>query len=403
MFGLQDIITQACLIGIAIIAILIFKAKLFLLLLLILLPPVIVVFYFIRSRVSVVRQKIRDSNERSYQYLFDALKGYVEANIYQRNDFFLKRFLEQRKIFSSQLFDSLSLQALPGRIIEIFAVLGLFILIVIAKWTGNADSGTLITVGAFMAAAYKIIPGIVKIINLAGQLKAYDFRAEELQTVIPSSNSNEIRQPINSVELKNVSFSYGTEQVLQNIDLSVSRNVLLGISGASGQGKTTLLNVLLGFLQPSKGDVLYNGNAVTTNEIMQYWSSIAYVRQQSFFIYDSILRNITLEEKEHDPVRLDAAIKISGLDTVISHFPEGINKIITENGKNISGGQQQRIAIARALYKNADLLLLDEPFNELDETSTISILNHLKQMAAEGKTIILITHEKGPVIQSKKR
>jgi ABC-type bacteriocin/lantibiotic exporter with double-glycine peptidase domain len=302
--------------------------------------------------------------------------------------------MEQRKIFSDQLFDSLSLQALPGRIIEIFAVLGLFILIVIAKWTGNADSGTLITVGAFMAAAYKIIPGIVKIINLAGQLKAYDLRAEELQIFSPASGSNQARQSIHSVELRNVSFSYGNEEVLKNINLSVKRKDLLGISGASGQGKTTLLNVLLGFLQPSKGEVLYNGDKASEDEIMEYWSSIAYVRQQSFFIYDTILRNITLEDKEHDPSRLDAAISISGLNAVISHFPEGINKIITENGKNISGGQQQRIAIARALYKNADLLLLDEPFNELDESSTISILDHLKQMAAEGKIIILITHDK---------
>src|SRR4029077_5813747 len=101
-------------------------------------------------------------------------------NIYDRNDFFLKRFINQRRKFSSYLFDSFALQTMPSRIIEIFAVLGLFILIAIAKWSGNNDSGALIAIGAFMAAAYKIIPGIVKLINVAGQIRAYEYSITDL-------------------------------------------------------------------------------------------------------------------------------------------------------------------------------------------------------------------------------
>src|SRR5204863_8912189 len=119
-----------------------------------------------------------------------------------------------------------------------------------------------------------------------------------------------------------------------------------------------------------------------------------YVRQQSFFIYDTILRNITLEEDNHDHAALSSALKISGLDKLIETYPGGLGKMITENGKNISGGQQQRIAIARALYKKADLILLDEPFNELDEESEISLLEHFREIAQQGKLIILVTHNK---------
>ncbi len=85
---------------------------------------------------------------------------------------------------------------------------------------------------------------------------------------------------------------------------------------------------------------------------------------------------------------------ISGLEELIKKFPEGHEKIITENGKNISGGQQQRIAIARALYKNAGLIILDEPFNELDEEATNSLLQHFKELAAAGKSVVMITHDK---------
>ena len=395
--GLQQIITQLSLITITIIAILLFKAKLFLLLLVILLPPVIAVFYFLKNRLHVVKKNIRDNNERSYQYLLDALKGYVEGNIYNRNGFFLQRFLHYRKKFSANLFDSLSLQGLPGRVIEIFAVLGLFILIVIAKWAGNDDSNTLITVAAFMAAAYKIIPGVVKVINLAGQIKTYELSAHELkQTANTEENITKNISLINiqSVELKNIGFQYSGLDVLNNFSFIAKKGDFLGIGGASGIGKTTILNLLLGFLKPASGEMLINNNMVSNETAKQYWPAISYVRQQSFFMYDTILRNITLEEDNHDEAGLAFALKVSGLDKLVETYPEGLEKMITENGKNISGGQQQRIAIARALYKKADLILLDEPFNELDEASTLSVLEHLVELCSHGKMVIMITHDK---------
>ena len=101
-----------------------------------------------------------------------------------------------------------------------------------------------------------------------------------------------------------------------------------------------------------------------------------------------------MEEDDYHKENLQCAIKVSGLNEFITKFPEGLDKIITENGKNISGGQQQRIALARAVYKNAGLILLDEPFNELDDTSVISMLQHFKELAGKGKIIIMITHDK---------
>lgn len=395
--GIQQIITQCCLIGLAVLAILLFNAKLFLLLLVILLPPVVVVFYLIRKKMAVARKSIQTNNERSFQYLLDALKGYVESNIYNRHDFFMHRFIRSRKKFSHSLFDTLTMQSMPARIIEIFAILGLFILIAIAKWSGNDDTTSLLTIGAFIAAAYKIIPGIVKITNISGQMKAYEFSASDLLQNNKPTATGKKRLPgigIESIQLKDINFNYETQQILNGFNLKIQKTDFIGITGASGKGKTTILNILLGFLEATKGEVIINQVALKKESIKVYWPSIAYTRQQAFFIHDTLLRNITLEEMEYDKNNLDYAIRVSGLNSFITQFPEGLEKMIMENGKNISGGQQQRIAIARALYKNADLILLDEPFNELDEASEISLLEHFRELAQQGKLIILITHNK---------
>ncbi len=391
--GSQQIITQVSLVILAVTAILIFNAKLFLLLLLILFPPVIIVFYFIKKRLSGVKQNIRLTNERSFQYLLDALKGYVEGNIYGRNNFFLQRFITARKKFSAYLFRSLSIQGLPGRVIEAFAVLGLFVLIAIGKFTGNEEGASLITIGAFMAAAYRIIPGMVKIINISGQMKAYEFPVSDFAPAETINTDNSNVSNIESIEFKDVSFQYKDLPVLNNFNMKISKGDFIGIMGRSGKGKTTILNLLLGFLSPDAGKIMINNPATDSDLRKKYWPFISYVRQQNFFIYDTILRNITLAEENFDKDKLEYALKISGVDELLKQFPEGIGKIITENGKNISGGQQQRIAIARALYKNADIILLDEPFNELDETSEIALLEHFQQLAGKGKLVILVTHD----------
>jgi ABC-type bacteriocin/lantibiotic exporter with double-glycine peptidase domain len=326
----------------------------------------------------------------------DALKGYVEANIYNRNHFFLNRFVHYRQKFSAYHFDSLSLQALPARAIEIFAVLGLFILIALAKWTGNNDSAAFLTIGAFMAAAYKIIPGIVKIVNIVGQIKAYELSVVGLNQnpAEKGHNITQAQEPICSVQFRNVSFCYENLPILKNFSFDIESGDFVGITGKSGKGKTTILNLLLGFLTPSSGEILINNNVVNKKTIKKFRPFISYVRQQTFLIYDSIRSNITLEEETSDKKNLQLAIQMAGVDDMELSSSEGMNKVITENGKNISGGQQQRIALARALYNNADLILLDEPFNELDEASEGSLLNHFKQLAEAGKIIVLVTHNK---------
>jgi ABC-type bacteriocin/lantibiotic exporter with double-glycine peptidase domain len=285
---------------------------------------------------------------------------------------------------------------MPSRVIEIFAMIGLVLLILIAQFSGDSDRSSFLLIGAFMAAAYKIIPGVVKIINVSGQMKAYEFLLTE--TVQDHHKGRQISMHpkplgIDSVTFRNVSFQQANMSVLNNFNLSIKRGELVGITGRSGRGKTTILNLLLGFYTPLKGQVLVNEVMADSESLKQYWPSISYVRQQPFLFHDTILRNITLSETEYDKASLKAAVENTGLDEFLSKLPNGLHQGITENGKNISGGQQQRIALARALYNEAELILLDEPFNELDETSEILLLELFRKLAADGKLVIIITHD----------
>ena len=395
LLNIQQIIIQSFLIVLTIGAILVYNVKLFLLLFVILLPPVILVFFFIKKRVAAAKKNIHIHNESSFRFLLDAMKGYVEGNIYQRNDFFLQRFITARQVFGKHLFDSHAVQAMPTRIIETFAVIGLFFLIVIAKWSGINNSAALITIGAFMAAAYKIIPGIVKIINGSGQIKAYEFSIYDSANVNSDKKEEKVltNDPICSLSLDRVDFNYGDQVVLKEFSLSFKKGDFVGITGMSGKGKTTILNLILGFLDPASGKIMVNDVFVSPAELKKYWPRISYIRQQSFLIHDSILRNITLQENNYDEEKLNNVLEISGLKDLIDNTPEGLNKVIAENGKNISGGQQQRINIARALYKDAELVLLDEPFNELDEDSASTLVKYFNQLSSSGKTVIMITHD----------
>jgi ABC-type multidrug transport system fused ATPase/permease subunit len=359
-------------------------------------PPVIAVFYLVKRKLNSAKTYMKLSSDKSLQYLQEALSGFVESNIYNKNDFFLQRYAAYQKKFNIYHSDLLVTQGIPSRMIEIFALFGLFILIAFSKWSGGADT-MIITIGAFMAAAYKIIPGIVKILNLNGQVQTYSHTIYDLiqsNKTITTHHKKDETNTLRSIQFKNVAFRYKDELLFDNLNLNIKQGDFLGIAGLSGKGKTTILNLLLGFLTPDSGEIIVNDKPANNISLQQYWPAISYVKQQTFLIHDTIAQNITLSNEPGDEKKLDEVIHASGLAGLIDTFSEGVNKVIMENGKNISGGQRQRIVIARALYKNADLVILDEPFNELDEKSEHCLVKHFKNLSDTGKLVILITHDK---------
>ena len=392
--GLQQIASQSVLILLTVVAVLIYNPVLFPLLFIILAPPIILIVFLMRKKLNTIRKIAKPVSEITIQHLKEALSGFIESNLYDSKTFFANRYHLSQSKFNDFLSEQQVVQNMPSRLIEIFAILGLLILILINSFTANTSSISIITLGAFMAAAYKIIPGIVKILNSSGQIKTYDFTIEDLlqNNSAPLEKINQNNSALRSIAFKNVSFNFKNEPVLNNFSFTISKGDFIGFPGISGKGKTTAMNLLLGFLEPQSGSIILNNIYKEAKERKGLWKQISYVKQQPLLIHDSILKNITLNENEFDFQKIEEVIRVTGLRELVSTYPEGLNKIITENGKNLSGGQRQRIMIARALYKESDLIILDEPFSELDRLSENCLLNYLSELALAGKMVLLITH-----------
>jgi ABC-type multidrug transport system fused ATPase/permease subunit len=391
--GFQQIFSQTVLILVTIAAIVIFNPLLLPLLILILVPPVFLISIFIKKKLHDGRLQGKKMSEKSIQYLQEALTGFVESNLNAKNDFFTDRYYRFQSKLNHYLSERLIIQSMPTRFIEVFAVFGFFLLILLNLLTSHHYSIPLITVGALMVAAYKIIPGIVKITNLAGQVRTYAYTVSGLTNGEESSEeSNDIPSSISSIGLENISFNFGGKSLLRSFSLMLKKGDMVGISGKSGRGKTTLINLILGFLSPDSGNISINGQVADAGARRKFWKRISYIKQQPFFLHGSVVENIVLEESNYDKKRLNDILNLTGIDQIVHLFPEGLKTVITENGKNLSGGQRQRFILARALYKDFDLLVLDEPFSELDKAAETELLQQLRILTDMGKIILLITH-----------
>jgi ABC-type multidrug transport system fused ATPase/permease subunit len=394
--GMQQVFSQLVLICITCLAVIVFNPLLFPLLILFLAPPVFFISYLMKRRMNARLQFGKGASEKAMQHLQEALSGYVESNTYLKKDFFTDRYYRLQSQLNHYLSGRLAVQSLPGRLIEVFAVFGLLVLISLHYLVGNRQGIQLLTIGALMIAVYKIIPGVVKVINTVGQIKAYAYTTAGLGVTDNQSFGRMLNDvPIESLGFENVHYTYSDKKILNDFTFAIRKGEMTGITGLSGRGKTTMINLLLGFIQEDAGKIFLNGRAEGPEERKLYWNRIAYCKQQYFFLHDTIARNITLQEQPSDREKLNRVVEITGIGKLIANLPGGLETIITENGKNFSGGQRQRFAFARALYKNADLLILDEPFSELDEMAEIDMLKQLQILTAGGKMVLLITHNIG--------
>ena len=260
----------------------------------------------------------------------------------------------------------------------------------------------------FIASSFKIIPSINKIINCNLNLKSSIPSVELINKEFHKNHPHDEKliltetkelQFKNLIELKNVTFKYlNTKRTsIENINLKILKGSQIGIIGESGAGKTTLIDIITGLIEPESGDILCDNKNIHKN-LKSWQSKIGYIPQSVFLSDDDIKKNITLEldDKFINQDRLKQSIKDSNLDQIILELPKNLKTRIGEHGSRLSGGQRQRIGIARALYANPEILILDEATSSLDSLTENSIMDTINKFKGK-KTVIIISHRESAV------
>jgi ATP-binding cassette, subfamily B, bacterial PglK len=369
-------------------------------------------FLFIKKKLSFWSEgKIKYSGKiiQILQQSFDSIKFIKIKNLENK---ILKDY--EDKVINFAKFNRYQyfITEMPRIFLEVLGVGCLLFLLFILYNENKSDLSYLVpSLGLFAVSAFRILPSVNRIINGAqGILNA----SASIKVIFDSFSTENTRIQNHKfknfnfqkkIEIKNLSFKYPKNEnnVLQNINLEIKKNDFICIVGESGTGKTTLSDLILGLLKPSKGEILIDGQNLNDKNLKDWQKNVGYVPQNIILFNDTIKENITLanETEKIDSDMLDQVVESAQLAEMTSNKKDNLDFIIDEKGKNLSAGQIQRVAIARALFSKPEILIFDEFTSSLDQKTQGKILDVINKIS-KNKTIILISHTKDVISMASK-
>jgi ATP-binding cassette, subfamily B, bacterial PglK len=334
------------------------------------------------------------------QHLQQGLGSAKEVKLLGRENEFLERYQIHNEHTAHVLRLQVFLQQLPRLWLELFAITGFAILILTMLAQGRALDTVLPALGMVAAAAFRLMPSVNRVLGAVQTLRyalpVIDVLYEEISLATPIEAGT--RPPEMSfctrIELKRVNYVYpgATEPTLRNLSIEIKCGESVGFVGTSGAGKSTLVDILLGLLTPNGGEVLVDGKNIQAN--MRSWQDqIGYVPQSIYLTDDTLRRNVGfgLSDKQIADTAIQRAVRAAQLEGFVSGLPDGLETIVGERGVRISGGERQRIGIARALYHDPAVLVLDEATSALDIGTEHEVMQAVRALHGK-KTVLIVAH-----------
>ena len=360
----------------------------------------IVITLFIKRVVSKNGKIVADELNNVMKKLQEGLGGIRDIIIDNTQNLFLKNFINSdypQRIASSKLeFISLS----PRMLVE---MIGLIIFAIVTYFLASNDptANFVPLLAAIALGAVRLLPFLQGAYSGWSYINAHRFIVNDVLEILmpPDREIAGVSDPIDTfneeIKLANISFSYAesSSKVLDNVSLTIKKKTKVGIVGQTGGGKSTLMDLIMGLLNPTEGGIFVDGEELTYKNIISWQSKISHVPQSIYLLDGSVYENIAfgLEKKE---INLDRAIecaKAAMIHETVRDFEKGYDTKIGERGSRLSGGQRQRIGIARALYKNSEIIFFDEATNALDSQTELKIMESIYSFSKD-ITIFIVAH-----------
>ena len=334
--------------------------------------------------------------------LLEILDNYKNIKIFNKDIFFIDKFKKNNFIYSNVNKKFQVIDNSPRFWLEIAGITGLCGMVFFLLYFDYSPESIVPILGMFSVAFFRIIPSVLRIVRSAQTINFSDPVMDQLLISLKNSEKNipqkdfEFIKFIEKIEFKNLSFNYPNKpsKIFNDLNLTIKKGEKVGIIGRTGAGKSTLIDILLGFLKPTNGEVLVDNKEISQN--LRGWRElIGYVPQKINVINGTIKENIlfgsnNLNDKNLAK-RINDSIAISEFDDVVKGLKNGLETIVGDKGLDLSGGQIQRLAFARALFRNPEILILDESTNALDSKTEKKIIKNLLEYTST-KTIIMISH-----------
>ena len=358
-------------------------------------------FYFLTNkkllRLGTEKQKLGGEIIKKINNTFENLK---EVKIYNKISFIAKRFKNDLSDNQDKVAKILILKKIPRAVYEFLGVVLIFFIIFYLTYNSYSKEDIIILLSLITVSIIRILPSINLITQSVSNIKASQYSFNSISDLVKKNieSSDDININRNNIifdkkiEFNNISFHYeNSKYKLEKVNFTIEKNSKVGIYGASGGGKSTIINLLTGLLRPNAGKIIVDGQDIN-NDILNWQAKIGYVTQENYLMDDTILNNILFSDniEEYNQERLDYSIKKTNIDEFINDLEDGFYTEVGDKGIKLSGGQKQRISIARALYANPEILIFDEATSSLDNNTEKEILDNIYSI--KDKTIVIISH-----------
>lgn len=365
-----------------------------------------IMYRVIRKRLEINGKSISDVNGHRFRLMNEGFGGVKDILLLGRANDFIMRFNKTGILLARSLGSNVGLSLVPRYFIELLAfgsMIGL-ILFLLTKYEGNL--GTILPVLSLYAlAAAKLLPAFqmvyASISSIKGNISALESIKDDLidskKSKILSSDHKEkdYIYPKHQISLKDITFTYpGKKEItLNNINMTIPANSVIGIVGPSGSGKSTLIDILLGLIKPQYGQFKIDSTIIHDQNCRHWQNTIGFVAQSIFLSEGTIAENVAfgISQSRINQEKVRHALKLAHLDEFVQTLEKGIHTKVGERGVQLSGGQRQRIGIARALYHEAEVIIFDEATSSLDGITEKMIMEAINNFIGK-KTIVMIAH-----------